>query len=93
MHWIVIVQIIASILYVGYLIYNYSLRTVGPFVKISVYLTWLICFSNVILLPYDVYFSLKSNYELGIAWTVSYGLIFFLTWILLPIAQEYEEAG
>lgn len=26
-------------------------------------------------------------------WTVSYGLIFFLTWLLLPIAQEYEEAG
>lgn len=62
MHWIVIVQIILSFLYVGYLVYSYSLATVGPFVKISVYLTWLICFSNVILLPYDVYFSLNEDY-------------------------------
>jgi hypothetical protein len=89
MHWIIILQIIASFLYVAFLIYNYSIKTVGPFVKISVYLTWLICFSNVILLPYDVYFSLNSDYALTVVWTVSYALIFFLTWILLPIAQEY----
>lgn len=64
MHWIVVVQIVASFLYVAYLIYQYSLKSVGIFVKISVYLTWLICFSNVILLPYDVYFSLNSDYWL-----------------------------
>jgi hypothetical protein len=93
MHWIIIVQIIISFLYVAFLIYNYSIQTVGPFVKITVYFTWLICFSNVILLPYDVYFSLNSDYALTIVWTISYGLIFFLTWILLPIAYEYEEAG
>jgi hypothetical protein len=40
-----------------------------------------------------VYFSLNSDYALTIVWTISYGLIFFLTWILLPIAYEYEEAG
>ena len=64
MHWIVILEIIASMLYVAYLIYQYSLRSVGLFVKVSVYLTWLICFSNVVLLPYDIYFSLQENYQL-----------------------------
>jgi hypothetical protein len=59
MHWIIIVQIVASFLYVAFLVYNYSIQTVGVFVKTSVYLTWLICFSNVIILPYDVYFSLN----------------------------------
>lgn len=93
MHWIVILQIILSFLYVGYLIYNYSLKSVGHFVKTSVFFTWLICFSNVILLPYDVYFSLQSDYAMGVVWRTSYALIFFLTWILLPIAQEYEQAG
>ena len=58
MHWIVILQIIASVIYVAYLIYCYSLKSVGWFVKISVYLTWLICFGNVVLLPFDIYYSL-----------------------------------
>ncbi len=93
MHWIVFLQIILSFLYVAFLIYNYSLKSVGIFVKVSVYFTWLICFSNVILLPYDIYFSLQSDYTMRVVWTTSYALIFFLTWILLPIAQEYEEAG
>jgi hypothetical protein len=87
MHWIVIVQIVASFLYVAYLIYNYSLKSVSLFVKTSVYLTWLVCFSNVILLPFDIYYSLQSDYGMSVVWTTSYALIFFLTWILLPIAQ------
>jgi hypothetical protein len=90
MHWIVITQIIASVLYVAYLIYKYSLQSVGMFVKISVYLTWLICFSGVVLLPFDIYYSLQSDFAMGIVWKTSYILIFFLTWVLLPIAQEYE---
>ena len=93
MHWIVILQIVLSFLYVAYLIYNYSIKSVGIFVKISVYCTWLICFSNVVLLPYDIYHSLESNYTMGIVWKTSYWLIFILTWLILPIAQEYEAAG
>lgn len=30
---------------------------------------------------------------MGVVWKTSYFLIFFLTWVLLPIAQEYEGAG
>jgi len=89
MHWIVVAQIVGSVLYVAYLIYQYSLRSVGILVKTSVYLTWLICFSNVVLLPFDVYYSLQSDYAMGVVWKTSYALIFFLTWLLLPIAQEY----
>ena len=93
MHWVVILQILVSLLYVAYLIYQYSIKSVGWLVKISVYCTWLICFSNVVLLPYDIYHSLEFNYAMGVVWKISYWFIFFLTWVLLPIAQEYEAAG
>jgi hypothetical protein len=90
MHWIIIGQIIASVVYVAYLIYHYSLRSVGMLVKVSVYFTWLICFSSVVLLPFDIYYSLNSDYAMGVVWKTSYVLIFVLTWLLLPVAQEYE---
>ena len=89
MYWIVILQLIVSLLYVAYLIYQYSIKSVGLFVKISVYLTWFICFVNVVLLPYDIYHSLEANYTMGVVWKISYWSIFLLTWIILPIAQEY----
>jgi hypothetical protein len=30
---------------------------------------------------------------MGIIWKVIYYTIFFLTWVLLPIVQEYESSG
>ena len=93
MHWIIILQIIASVLYVGYLVHWYALKSVGLFVKVSVYFTWLICFGNVVLLPYDIYYSLHQDFTMGVVWKTSYYSIFFLTWVLLPIAQQYESAG
>lgn len=89
-HWFVLIQIVLSLLYVAYLIYQYALSSVGWFVKISVYFTWLLCFGSIVLLPYDIDDNSEStNKAMAIAWRVIYGLIFFLTWVLLPIAQEY----
>ena len=89
-HWFVIVQIILSFLYVGYLVYQYALRTVGWFVMVSVYFTWLLCFGTIVLLPFDIDDTSPSTKNaMEIVWKVIYGLIFFLTWVLLPIAQEY----
>ena len=97
MHWFVIVQVVLAALYVAYLIYQYSFSTVGWFVKVSVYITWLLCFSTIVLLPYDIDIDEETypatKEALSILWRVFYGLIFFLTWVLLPIAQEYETAG
>ena len=89
-HWFVILQIILSLLYVAYLIYQYALPAVGWFVKISVYFTWLLCFGSIVLLPYDIDDnSPATNRAMAIVWRIIYALIFFLTWVLLPIAQEY----
>ena len=87
-HWFVIVQIVLAFLYVGYLIYQYALRTVGWFVLVSVYLTWLLGFGTIVLLPFDIDDGGPSTkHALEILWKVIYGVIFFLTWVLLPIAQ------
>ena len=47
-----------TFLYVYYLIEKYSLPQVGWAVRSLVYLTWLFCFIIVVLLPYDIYYSL-----------------------------------
>jgi uncharacterized membrane protein len=86
---IVAVQIVGALLYVAYLIHQYALPQVTPAVKILVYLTWLASFIIVVLLPYDIYHSMQSDYTMGVVWKVVYNLIMVLTWILLPIAQEY----
>lgn len=86
---IVAVQIVLALLYVAYLIFQYSMPSVTPTVKILVYLTWLLSFIIVVLLPYDVYHSLQSDYTMTVVWKVIYYSIFILTWLLLPIAQEF----
>lgn len=82
-----------TFLYVYYLVQQYSLPQVSIQVKILVYLTWLFCFIIVVLLPYDIYYSLEEHNAMGVIWKVIYYSIFFLTWVLLPIVQEYESSG
>jgi len=54
----VIVQLVLTFLYVYWLIHKYSMPQVSLQVKVLVYLTWLFCFIIVVLLPYDIYYSL-----------------------------------
>lgn len=88
-----IIQLVLTFLYVYYLIYQYSLPQVSLVVKSLVYLTWLFCFIIVVLLPYDIYYSLEDHNAMGVIWKIIYYAIFVLTWVLLPIAQEYEVSG
>ncbi len=80
-------QIIIALLYVAYLIYQYSLPQINIIIKILVYFTWFLSFSIVFLLPYDVYHSLQEDYAMSIVWKSIYYAIFVLTWLVLPIAQ------
>ena len=36
---------------------------------------------------------MQSDFNMAIIWKVIYNLIMILTWVCLPIAQEYETAG
>ena len=84
---IVVAQIVLMLLYVAYLIYQYALPQVLPAVKIMVYLSWLLSFSIVVILPYDIHASLAHDYGMGALWRAIYYSIFILTWLLLPVAQ------
>lgn len=86
---ILIVQMISALLYVAYLIHQYALPQVTPAVKIMVYFTWLASFSIVVLLPFDIYHSMQGTYDMGGAWRAIYYIIMILTWIILPVQQEY----
>ena len=90
---LVVGQIILMLLYVAYLIYQYALPQVLPGVKVMVYLSWLLSFSIVVILPYDIYAAMANNHPLGPLWRAIYYSIFILTWLLLPVAQEFETAG
>lgn len=89
MEWLVILQIIISALYVAYLVYFYAIPSVHIGVKVTVYLTWLLSFGIVVLLPFDIYYSMKSDSGMWYVWKTLYLVIMALTWLLLPIAQEY----
>ncbi len=84
---IVVVQIVLMLLYVAYLIYQYALPQVPPAVKVLVYLSWLLSFSIVIILPYDIHAALANDVGMGALWRAIYYSIFILTWLLLPVAQ------
>ena len=90
---LIAVQMSGALLYVAYLIHQYSLPQVTPATKIMVYFTWLASFSIVVLLPYDIYHSMQGAYDMGGVWKGIYYSIQILTWLILPIAQEYEVAG
>ena len=89
MYIIVIIQIVLALLYVAWLVHQYSMPQVNPVVRIMVYFTWLLSFIIVVLLPYDIYHSLQEDYTMATVWKLIYYGIFILTWLLLPIAQEY----
>lgn len=90
---IVALQIVGALLYVAYLIHQYSLAQVSGAVRTLVYFTWLASFSIVVLLPYDVYLSKSTEETMHGVWRGIYYSIQILTWLLLPVAQEYETAG
>ena len=84
---IVAIQIVVALLYVAYLIHQYSLPQVNAVIKALVYFTWLASFSIVVLLPYDVYLSKSTQLTMFGVWRGIYYSIQILTWILLPVAQ------
>ena len=59
---IISVEVLVFLLCVAYLLYKYSEKSVPFYVKISVYITWILCFSIIILLPLDIYYVIFNYY-------------------------------
>jgi hypothetical protein len=88
------VEVLLLLAVVGLLLWQYAARYVPWWVAGVVYLSWLSCFSIVLILPIDIYHSLKGEPDRMLnMWRLIYWTTFLLAWIVLPLVQEYEEAG
>ena len=88
------------------IIYFYVRKGTNPIVVLSAIFTWFLNFFMVGLLPYDICLTnkLKTNPVLTesemttskiikLFYKLIYWLIFFCSWILLPILKKYESCG
>lgn len=53
-------EFIILLLITGYLVYRYASKKVSWHTWISVYLTWVLCFSIVTIVPLDIYYVMNS---------------------------------
>ncbi|KAL4502427.1 hypothetical protein ABPG72_012014 [Tetrahymena utriculariae] len=105
-----VVECIIYLIFIAYLVYEYSSKKAPSYVKIITYISWVISFGFVFVLPLDIYYTqhnislkrynldpkLQDTYEIKyieLTWTVIYWINFLLIWFILPILQDFEDAG
>lgn len=87
-----------------YLVYHYAAKRTPLYVYFFVFIGWFFAFAILVLVPYDVYLVkprqcldktdfLGGQQEMKVFWELLYWTVFCLCWVVLPIIQEYEEAG
>jgi hypothetical protein len=81
----------------GLIIFYYADQKAQLYAKILVFasvLCSLVCFA---ILPIDIYESSSSESahldNVQFAWFIIYYINFFMCWLVLPLAQEYEDSG
>lgn len=77
------------------LIKYYKSDNVTVDVAISVYLSWVLGFAGVLLLPYDMSTTVLASKEtiLTDVWDFIYWSTFVLAWVVLPVQLEYHSSG
>jgi hypothetical protein len=61
MELISVIEFILTLSFIGYLVHHYSMKNIHIGIKITVYISWLLSFGFIIILPLDVYFVKKIN--------------------------------
>ena len=68
-------------------------------VKVWSVITWVLNFGLALLVPEDVYQTLLGlpeqdvNNQLAAQYLLLYWLVYLLTWTVIPVLQEWEDAG
>jgi hypothetical protein len=65
-------------------------------VAFSVYLSWVLGFAGILLLPYDISVAVvddRKNEILVIVWNFVYWSTFGLAWLVLPLQMEFHNSG
>ena len=93
---VVVFAFCCLLLFTGYLLYSFSDKDNYWSYTIAVYLSWVLGFSGVILLPLDLAYAKKVTVEnnplLG-SWIFVFWSTFFLAWIIDPIMQSFHDNG
>jgi hypothetical protein len=93
---IVYTQFIILSIVCFFLIRYYKSKFVTFDVSFSVYLCWVFGFAGILLLPYDLSIAVVGDVQsikLLNIWKSLYWSTFLLTWIILPMQDEYHSSG
>jgi len=80
-------------------VYHYASKATPAYVYFFVFVGYLLSFSLLVLLPYDIYLALDSEGKeldqkaIYTTWRLVYWTVFALCWLVLPVIQEYEMSG
>ena len=93
---VVTVAFLSLALFTGYLLYYYSDPSNAWAYTGAVYVSWLLGFCGVILLPLDIAYAKRVDVEdnpLLQPWIFVFWSTFFLAWIIDPLLQSYHDNG
>ena len=104
-HYIIIETIISLILAI-IIILSYVRKGTNKLVTLIALLTWFCDFYFVINLPYDICITNKQKRNvklteaeqktsriIKINYQITYWIMFFLTWVIIPLLKSYESSG
>ena len=88
-------SLILVILICVYLVNYYASRDVSFRIKLWSVITWVLNFGLALLVPDDVYATLNGHesHHLGLLYSLLYWSVYLLTWTIIPVLQEWEDAG
>ena len=105
-YYYILLEAILSFILALIILFFYVRKGTNPLVILLTLFTWFLNFFMVILLPYDICLTnkLKTNPNLTdseqttsliikICYNVIYWLIFFFSWVLIPLLKQYESSG
>jgi len=92
------IQFVIIALLCLFLVRYFAAKEISWDVQLTCYVSWVLGFSGVLLLPYDISTVLGSTNDdhansLVRGWSFIYWSTFVLAWIILPLQLEYHNSG
>ncbi len=92
-----ICEFTAVIILCLYLVHFFAAKQVTLDVKFTCFLSWVLGFAGVLILPFDISTVLGSNSSsdssLIFGWSLIYWTTFIFAWVVLPIQRDFHSSG
>ena len=98
-HLYMVIEIIICFILSFILVFYYTRRGTNPLALLTAAITWSLNFILIIFIPYDIYYAYSGKKDENIktllifGYQLSYWILFFCSWIFIPLMQEYEDSG